>query len=93
MKLETLSDGDLVDRWGDKRQAAKKVDADVEAMEKEFDRRGLKVASGRKWAVLKTVSSFMRLDTRKVKAEMGEAWTSAHEAPSSRTTYAFTSVT
>jgi hypothetical protein len=87
-----LSDAELVDSWGDLQAKADKVDAAIKPLKAEFERRGLKAVIGARWAVLKWVTGQSRLDTARVKAEMGADWWSEHQKKSSRTSYDFTTV-
>jgi hypothetical protein len=91
-KTGDLSVGALVDRWGDLRARAAGIDAEIDLLKAEFERRGLKTASGDKWAVLKKSSSFDALDVKAIRAEMGADWCKARETERSRTEYAFAAV-
>jgi hypothetical protein len=82
-----LSEAELADRWGAVKKRADKVDAEIEALKAEFDRRNMLSARGLKFTVVKSVQNLKRLAVAAIREEMGVAWCKAREVPSSRTTY------
>ena len=66
-----LTKEQLVDRWGALRSRLKKLEAKVEPLKEEFERRGLRVVAGETWGVARSESTFASLDVKAIRAEMG----------------------
>ena len=60
-----LTKEQLVDRWGAARAKAKKLEAEIEPLKEEFERRGLSVVAGEAWGVARSESAFSSLDVRR----------------------------
>ena len=71
--LTGISDGELADRWGKLKRAGDAYDQRIEDLKAEFDRRGLDVARGEAWKVIKDVQTQNRFDAAAAKADLGEA--------------------
>ena len=52
-----LTKEQLVERWGAARAKAKKLEAEIEPLKEEFERRGLSVVAGEAWGVAKQPTS------------------------------------
>ena len=59
-----LTKEQLVDRWGAVRAKAKKLEAEIEPLKEEFERRGLSVVAGEAWGVARSESTFASLDVK-----------------------------
>ena len=57
----------LVDRWGAARAKAKKLEAEIEPLKEEFERRGLSVVAGEAWGVARSESTFASLDVKAIR--------------------------
>jgi hypothetical protein len=90
--FDNVSDGAIADEWGRIAARQDKDDARLEALKKEFNRRGLRLAQGEKFIVLKKVEVGTRINTAAIRAEMGEAWCSERSKSSSRTSFVVTPV-
>jgi len=53
-----LTKEQLVDRWGAARAKAKKLEAEIEPLKEEFERRGLSVVAGEAWGVASSLSDW-----------------------------------
>ena len=87
-----LTKEQLVDRWGAARAKAKKLDAEIEPLKEEFERRGLSVVAGEAWGVARSESTFASLDVKAIRAEMGPEWCAKREKPQTRVFYNFASL-
>ncbi len=87
-----LSKEKLVDHWGALRSKLKKLEADIEPLKGEFERRGLRVVAGEAWGVARSESTFASLDVKAVRAEMGPEWCAKREKPQTRVFYNFAPV-
>jgi hypothetical protein len=87
-----LTKEQLVDRWGAARAKAKKLDAEIEPLKEEFERRGLSVVAGEAWGVARSESTFSSLDVKAIRAEMGSEWCAKREKPQTRIFYNFAPV-
>ena len=88
----TLTKKQLVDRWGALRSRLKKLDAEIEPLKEEFERRGLRVVAGETWGVARSESTFSSLDVKAIRAEMGPEWCAKREKPQTRVFYNFAPV-
>jgi hypothetical protein len=79
----------LVDRWGAARAKAKKLEAEIEPLKEEFERRGLSVVAREAWGVARSESTFASLDVKAIRAEMGPEWRPRREKPQMRVFYNF----
>ena len=84
-----LTKEQLVDRWGGLRSKLKKLEAEIEPLKEEFERRGLSVVAGEAWGVARSESSFASLDVKAIRAEMGPEWCARQEKPQTRVFYNF----
>ena len=84
-----LTKEQLVDRWGSLRAKAKKLEAEIEPLKEEFERRGLSVVGGEAWGVARSESTFASLDVKAIRAEMGPEWCAKRERPQTRVFYNF----
>jgi hypothetical protein len=82
----------LVDRWGALRAKAKKLDAEIEPLKEEFERRGLHVVAAETLGVARSESTFASLDVKAIRAEMGPEWCAKREKPQTRVFYNFAPV-
>jgi hypothetical protein len=87
-----LTKEQVVDRWGAVRAKAKKLDAEIEPVKEEFERRGLSVVAGEAWGVARSESRFASLDVKAIRTEMGPEWCAKREKPQTRVFYSFASV-
>ena len=84
-----LTKEQLVDRWGAARAKAKKLEAEIEPLKEEFERRGLSVVAGEAWGVARSESTFASLDVKAIRTEMGPEWCAKREKPQTRVFYNF----
>ena len=84
-----LTKEQLVDRWGGLRSKLKKLEAEIEPLKEEFERRGLRVVAGESWGVARSESTFASLDVKAIRAEMGPEWRPRREKPQTRVFYNF----
>jgi hypothetical protein len=63
-----LTKEQLVDRWGGLRSKLKKLEAEIEPLKEEFERRGLSVVAGEAWGVARSESTFASLDVKAIRA-------------------------
>ena len=63
------------------RAKAKKLEAEIEPLKEEFERRGLSVVAGEAWGVARSESTFASLDVKAIRAEMGPEWRPKREKP------------
>ena len=82
----------LVDRWGALRSRLKKLEAEIEPLKEEFERRSLRVVVGETWGVARSESTFASLDLKAIRAEMGPEWCAKREKPQMRVFYNFAPV-
>ena len=87
-----LTKEQLVDRWGAARARAKKLEAEIEPLKEEFERRGLSIVAGEAWGVARSESTFASLDVKAIRAEMGPEWCVRREKPQTRVFYNFAPV-
>lgn len=85
--VRKLPKGELADRWGPLKAKSKAIDAEIDLLKEEFERRGLIVAEGEKWGIVKSTRTYLALRIKAIRAEMGEAWCKAREEPQARVTY------
>jgi hypothetical protein len=85
--LTKLPKAELADKWGALKARLKKIDAEIDLLKEEFERRRLTVVEGAKFSVVRSTRSFEALDIKGVRAEMGPAWCAEHSSPSNRVTY------
>lgn len=78
---------EIADRWGALKRRAAKIADEIDALKVEFERRGLRVAEGDKFSVVKSVRPFSSLDVKAIRAEMGAPWCEEREKSGERTTY------
>ena len=84
-----LTKEQLVDRWGASRAKAKKLEAEIERLKEEFERRGLRVVAGEAWGVARSESTFASLDVKAIRTAMGPEWCARREKPQTRVFYNF----
>ncbi len=87
-----LTKEQLVDRWGGLRARLKKLEADIEPLKEEFERRGLTVVAGETWGVARSESTFASLEVKAIRVEMGPEWCAKREKPQTRVFYNFAPV-
>ena len=63
------------------RAKAKKLEAEIEPLKEEFERRGLSVVAAETWGVARSESTFASLDVKAIRAEMGPEWRPRREKP------------
>ena len=85
-KLDELSDGELADRWGAMKDREDDAGETIKALKEEFERRGLQLALGAKFRVIKDVTSQTRFDVALARAGLG-AEAKKYEKTASRTQY------
>ncbi|SRR5579871_584913 len=90
--FENHSDAQIADEWGLVNARLKKATDRLDELKFEFERRGLAVAQGRQFAVLKKVTATRRFSSESAKAEMGEDWYRKHQKPSERTEFVVTAI-
>jgi hypothetical protein len=83
--LAKLTKAELADKIGAIHARAKKVGKELDALKEEFERRGLSIAEGDKFAVVRRLSKFMSLKIKAIRDEMGDAWCKKREEPGSKT--------
>ncbi len=94
-----LSKEQLVDRWGGLRSKLKKLEAEIEPLKEEFERRGLSVVAGEAPGPRANARArrslrvwFASLDVKAIRAEMGPEWCAKREKPQTRIFYNFAPV-
>ena len=74
------------------RAKAKELEATIEPLKEEFERRGMRVVAGETWGVVRSESTFASLDVKSIRAEMGPEWWAKREKPQTRLFYNFSAV-
>lgn len=86
-KLEGLTDGELADKFGDVKARGERAEDELTACKVEFDRRQLDFAKGARFKVTKDEQTQNRLDTKALRAALGDAAIKKFEKESTRTMY------
>lgn len=72
-QFDNISTAELADLIGEEDRAIKARDVRLDALKAEFKRRGVQVASGRTYTVTASTSTSKRLDTKRLRADLGDA--------------------
>ena len=86
-ELEAMSKAELADAFGPIVLALKPLEKRAEAFKAEFERRGVTLLSGEKFAVMRGESSFDGVDIDAAKAALGAAWCDAHKRKVTRVSW------
>lgn len=77
-QFDNLCDQMLADEIGRLDREVKAHKARLDAAKSEFKARGLKQATGEKYAISSSTTTRWTLNTAKIKAAMGQAWIDTH---------------